>query len=134
MTESGPRTGAQIPGGGGRESATRETAVMKRLKSGSPRPPSPGLSSRPELLDPELMPADGRLAEDNGAWRCCSGTPAGLGDIAINTRRSEAILAGLPAHVMDELVEDLAEAVVAILLSQGTTEPDEDEHASGDLR
>ena len=45
-----------------------------------------------------------------------------------------AILAGLPADVMDECVEDLAEAVVAMLLSQGTTEPDEHEHESGDLR
>jgi hypothetical protein len=35
---------------------------------------------------------------------------------------------------MDELVEDLAEAVVAILLSQGTTEPNEDDDASGSLR
>jgi hypothetical protein len=35
---------------------------------------------------------------------------------------------------MDELVEDMAEAVVAILLSQEVVEPDDDEHASGDLR
>ena len=49
-----------------------------------------------------------------------------------DTRHAADILAGLPAHVMDELVEDLAEAVVAMLLSQA--EPDEDEHASGDLR
>jgi hypothetical protein len=49
-------------------------------------------------------------------------------------RSPEAILAGLPAHVMDELVDDLAEAVVAMLLSQAAVEPDEDEHASGDLR
>jgi hypothetical protein len=44
------------------------------------------------------------------------------------------ILAGLPADVMDECVEDLAEAVVAMLLSQAAIEPDEDEHASGNLR
>jgi hypothetical protein len=35
---------------------------------------------------------------------------------------------------MDELVEDMAEAVVAMLLSQTAIESDEDEHASGDLR
>jgi hypothetical protein len=35
---------------------------------------------------------------------------------------------------MDECVEDLAEAVVAMLLSQAAIEPDDDEHASGDLR
>ncbi len=51
-----------------------------------------------------------------------------------NTRHAADILAGLPAHVMDECVQDLAEAVVAVLLSQATAEPDEDEHASGDLR
>ena len=51
-----------------------------------------------------------------------------------NISRVEAILAGLPAHVMDELVEDLADAVVAMLLSQAATEPDEDEHESGNLR
>jgi len=34
---------------------------MKRLKSGSPRPPSPGLSSRPNPLEPDLVPARGRL-------------------------------------------------------------------------
>ena len=56
------------------------------------------------------------------------------GCVDANTRRTGDILAGLPAHVMDELVEDLADAVVAILLSQGTTEPDEEDDASGDLR
>jgi hypothetical protein len=35
---------------------------------------------------------------------------------------------------MDELVEDLAEAVLAILLSQAATEPDEDDDESSDLR
>ena len=49
-------------------------------------------------------------------------------------RSPEAILAGLPADVMDECVEDLAEAVVAMLLSQAAIEPDDDEHESGDLR
>jgi hypothetical protein len=34
---------------------------------------------------------------------------------------------------MDELVEDLAEAVVAMLLSQAAIEPDEGDDESGDL-
>ena len=51
-----------------------------------------------------------------------------------NTRHPAAILAGLPAHVMDELVEDMADAVVAILLSQAATDADEKDDASGDLR
>jgi len=37
-------------------------------------------------------------------------------------QRPRPHLPGLPAHVMDECVEDLAEAVVAMLLSQATTE------------
>ena len=49
-------------------------------------------------------------------------------------RSPEAILAGLPAHVMDELVDDLAEAVVAMLLSQAANESDEENDASSDLR
>jgi hypothetical protein len=51
-----------------------------------------------------------------------------------NTRHTANTLAGLPAHLMDELVEDLAEAVVAMLLSQATAEPDEEDDASSDLR
>jgi hypothetical protein len=47
---------------------------------------------------------------------------------------SSDILAGLPADVMDELVDDLADAVVAILLSQATTDPGKEDDASGDLR
>ena len=61
---------------------------------------------------------------------------------AMNDRRPEAVLAGLPAEVLEGLIEDLAEAVVAILLSQAaacgersrTAEPNEDDNASGDLR
>jgi len=49
------------------------------------------------------------------------------------SRQPEAILAGLPAHVMDELVSDLAEAVVAVLLSQAATEADEGDDESGGL-
>ncbi len=49
-------------------------------------------------------------------------------------RNAEEIIAGLPAHVMDELVEDLAEAVVAVLLSQATSETDEHGDASSNLR
>ena len=51
-----------------------------------------------------------------------------------NTRHLADILAGLPPHVMDECVEDLAEAVVAMLLSQAAAEPDEEDDASSDLR
>ena len=51
-----------------------------------------------------------------------------------NTRQAEAILAGLPAHVMDSLVEDMAEAVVAMLLRQTASNADECENASSDLR
>jgi hypothetical protein len=40
---------------------------------------------------------------------------------------------GLPAHLMDECVEDLAEAVVAMLLSQATTEANERDDAGGSL-
>ena len=50
-----------------------------------------------------------------------------------NTRRAEAILAGLPARVMDELVADLAEAVVATLLSQAAAEADEGDDESRGL-
>jgi len=49
-------------------------------------------------------------------------------------RPNEAILAGLPAHVMDELVNELADAIVAMLMRQAVTGPDEEEHASSDLR
>jgi hypothetical protein len=48
-------------------------------------------------------------------------------------RQSGDILAGLPAHVMDELVSDLAEAVLAVLLSAGTSEPGGSDDASGSL-
>ncbi len=50
------------------------------------------------------------------------------------TRQPADILAGLPEHVMDELVDDLAEAVVAILLSQAASDASEKDDASGDLR
>ena len=83
----------------------------------------------PNCLLVERTPADTRVAGEG---------PARSRRLphrkSARTRQPVDVLAGLPAHVMDELVEDLAEAVVAILLSQGTTEPDEDEHASGDLR
>jgi len=45
----------------GQKPPTRETAAIKRLRSGSPCPPSPGLSSRPNPLEPDLMPTRGRL-------------------------------------------------------------------------
>ena len=52
---------------------------------------------------------------------------------SVSIRQAEAILAGLPAHVMDELVSDLAEAVLAVLLSEGAPEPDERDDESGRL-
>ena len=60
--------------------------------------------------------------------------PTGGGDGETKTRRSADTLAGLPAPVMDELVDDLAEAVVAMLLSQAAAETDEEDDASSDLR
>lgn len=51
-----------------------------------------------------------------------------------STRQPAVILAGLPAHVMDELVDDLAEAVVAMLLSQAAMEPGEDDDEGSNLR
>jgi hypothetical protein len=35
---------------------------------------------------------------------------------------------------MDELVEDLADAVVAMLLNQAAADANDEDHASGDLR
>ena len=49
-------------------------------------------------------------------------------------RVSEAILAGLPPYVMDECVADLADAVVAMLLSQASLQADEGQDESSDLR
>ena len=63
--------------------------------------------------------------------------PARAADSSKNSasiRQPEAILAGLPAPVMDELVEDLAEAVVAMLLNQTPAKPGEEDDASSDLR
>ena len=60
--------------------------------------------------------------------------PTGGGDGETKSRRSGDALAGLPAPLMDELVEDMAEAVVAMLLSQAAAEPDEEDDASSDLR
>ena len=59
---------------------------------------------------------------------------AGRGKKSASTRQPADILAGLPAHVMDELVEDMAEAVVAVLLDQATLAPDDEDDASDDLR
>ena len=55
-------------------------------------------------------------------------------NIDANTRRSEAIFAGLPAQVMDELVSDLAEAVVAILLDRESAETSDSDDESSHLR
>jgi len=56
--------------------------------------------------------------------------PARAADSSKNSasiRQPEAILAGLPAPVMDELVEDMAEAVVAMLLDKEVLGPDDDD-------
>jgi hypothetical protein len=53
---------------------------------------------------------------------------------AMNDREPEAVVAGLPAEVMDGLVEDLAEAVVAMLLRPPSAEPGTEDDASRDLR
>jgi len=82
----------------------------------------------------EDTPADERVARDKPVPAPSGARAVGTRKNSVSTRQPEAILAGLPAHVMDELVEDLAEAVVAVLLSQAAAEPDEGEHASGDLR
>ena len=55
-------------------------------------------------------------------------------DMKIKKSQAEAILAGLPADVMDELVEDMAEAVVAMLLKQAASEMDDDADESSQLR
>ena len=61
------------------------------------------------------------------------GNPMGSSTMDARKRRSEAIVAGLPADVMDELVADMAEAVLA-MLSEAATEADGCDEESGDLR
>jgi hypothetical protein len=51
----------------------------------------------------------------------------------MNDREPEAVLAGLPTEVMDELVMDLAEAVVAMLEQPTTAEPGDGDDASSSL-
>ena len=71
------------------------------------------------------------------AWQSAvgGGHRAKPGPNRVPVQRAPAdILTGLPAHVMDALVDDLAEAVVAMLLSQAAAEPDEEDDASSDLR
>jgi len=53
---------------------------------------------------------------------------------AMNDRPPEAVVTGLPAEVIDGLVEDLADAVVAMLLNPETAETVECDDESGDLR
>jgi hypothetical protein len=47
----------------------------------------------------------------------------------MNNRRPEAVLAGLPAEVMDAVVKDMADAIVAMLLDQQATESDKSDDA-----
>jgi hypothetical protein len=100
----------------------------------------------PNTLDPELMTAKERLAEvasllargrlGRGCGRQESARKAllFLANRVMNEREPEAILAGLPAEIMDGLVEDLADAVVAMLLSTAPAEPGKEGDESGDLR
>ena len=53
---------------------------------------------------------------------------------AMNDREPEAVVTGLPAEVIDGLVEDMADAVVAMLLNPETVETVECDDESGDLR
>ena len=59
--------------------------------------------------------------------------PDPLSAVAARRRRAEQIMAGLPADVMDSLVDDMAEAVVAMLLSQAVIEANEGDDAGSDL-
>jgi len=52
----------------------------------------------------------------------------------VGTCQLQDVLAGLPAHVMDELVSDLAEAVVAILLDRESAETSDSDDESSHLR
>jgi hypothetical protein len=95
-----------------------------RASRGKPAPNSPHLSSMPT----------GRSAGGNGPFDSPrSDRPAGPARV-VRTCQLQDVLAGLPADVMDELVADLAEAVVATLLSQAAIDADEEDDASGDLR
>lgn len=106
--------------------------------------------SAPNPLDPELMSTDQRLGEVASLFargrlgRGCglvSGRQESAGKALLfranrvmNDREPEAVLAGLPAEVMDGLVEDLAEAVVAMLLPPASAEPGKEGDESSDLR
>ena len=72
--------------------------------------------------------------EDKRPRRFHLGKPVRSSKINANSRRAENILAGLPADVMDELVDDVAEAVVAVVLRQAATQTDEEDDASSGLR
>jgi len=82
----------------------------------------------------EGTPAGEHVARNKPVPSPSAARAAGPRKNSVSIRQPDAILAGLPAHVMDELVEDLADAVVAILLSQAATDADEKDDASGSLR
>jgi hypothetical protein len=81
----------------------------------------------------EGTPAGVRVAPDKPVPAPSAARVARSRRNSATSRQPEAILAGLPAHVMDELVSDLAEAVLAVLLSAGTSEPGGSDDASGSL-
>ena len=81
----------------------------------------------------EGKPAGERVAQGGPVPAPSAARSADSSKDSANTRRPEAILAGLSEHVMDELVDDMADAVVAILLSGVATESGESDDASGSL-
>ena len=90
-----------------------------------------GHSCEQSERDGERLPVGG-IAPTHQPRLGSSGAPsaglsAGGGDGETKTRRSGDALAGLPAHVMDELVEDMAEAVVAVLLDKEVLGLDDDD-------
>ena len=121
-----------------------DTLGCPKAGKSAPNPPDPELLSAQErLAGAASLPARGACCElDSEREESCAEALLFRANRAMNDRRPEAVLAGLPAEVLEGLIEDLAEAVVAILLSQAaacgersrTAEPNEDDNASGDLR
>ena len=59
---------------------------------------------------------------------------AGLRKNSVSIQRAEDIIAGLPSEVMASLVQDMAQAIVVMLLDQQVTKSDECDVESSDLR
>ena len=82
----------------------------------------------------EETPASDRVAQDEPVPATSAVGAADARKNSVSVRQAEAILAGLPAHVMDELVSDLAEAVVAILLDRERGDTGHSDDEGSDLR